>query len=75
MQRTLEQVNQEYTSAAAILGQKEYHISIKTEEVQKLTEDKQKALDLMRTLSQEAYAIQQAPPVAQDAVEVTNETV
>lgn len=75
MSRTLEQINQEYTAAAALAGEKTYHIHIKSDEVEKLTQEREKSLNLMRNLSREAHSVmsKQAQAPVNSAPEATPE--
>lgn len=73
MKRSLEQINQEYTAAASLAGEKTYHIHIKSDEIEKLTQEREKSLNLMRNLSREAHAVMtkqaEAAPVIEEAKE------
>lgn len=56
MERTIEQVNVEYTQTLAQAGEKTYLIHIKSEEIESLTTEREKLLNKARGLSREAFA-------------------
>jgi len=84
MARTIAEINLEYTQTLALAGEKSYFIHFKGEEIEALSQEREKLLNKARGLEREAQAARRTeatetqeptPPQAQDAVETTMEAV
>lgn len=71
MARTQEEVSAEYTQTLARAGEKTYLIHIKSEEIETLSQEREKLLNKAKDLSREAWKIQQTPLPTSNTTEPT----
>lgn len=79
MARTQEEISTDYAQTLARAGEKTYLIHVKSEEIETLSQEREKLLNHAKNISREAWAAQQraadtTATQAQDAVETPETT-